>query len=136
LGYFCEDCRRWVTKEKGYAGVWIALDHPDLSNIDVDALPFLDEFLRYRQCEWCGEAGLCEVHHAAPQKFFGEDAELFPMVYLCRPCHERWHGVVTPGLCTRYDAPQHAHLLASYLSRDQIRALALALHRRLAAEAA
>lgn len=134
IGVFCSDCRRWVTREKGYPGLWLAIDHPDLLNLDLDRIPVVDGYFLYRRCEWCAEWRSCEAHHAAPQKLFGEDAHEFPLLYLCRSCHERWHQVLTPGLCTPYDPTVHAQILRSYLSQEQIAALLSAL--RAAKEAA
>ncbi len=131
FGIYCDDCRRWVSQAKGYRGTFVSKNHPDLTGIDLETIPFLESFLTFRLCEWCGETRLCEAHHPAPKKLFGEIAETFPLIYLCRPCHEQWHGVVTPGLCTPYDAVEHVALLRRWLSRDQLRSLAIALHRSL-----
>ena len=48
-------------------------------------------------CEVCGEEG-AEEHHWAPWHLFGDEANRWPTSFLCRTCHERWHGVVTPNM--------------------------------------
>ena len=57
----------------------------------------------------------------APRKFFGDDCEAWPTSYLCRPCHETWHAVVTPGLCTTYDPAAHAAQLIDVLGVENLR---------------
>lgn len=59
----------------------------------------------------------------APRKFFGDDCEAWPTSYLCRSCHETWHAVVTPGLCTTYDPTAHAAQLIDVLGVDNLRKL-------------
>lgn len=55
-------------------------------------------------CERCGatEAGV-EVHHWAPRHLF-DDADNWPVSYLCRSCHTEWHQVVTPDMSRRISA--------------------------------
>jgi len=48
-------------------------------------------------CERCGAWGYVEIHHWAPKKLF-PDFEAWPTSKLCRPCHEKWHQVVTNDL--------------------------------------
>lgn len=43
-------------------------------------------------CEGCGTRRATQVHHLTYQHLGNEF--LFELVALCRPCHERWHGVV------------------------------------------
>jgi len=81
----------------------------------------------YRVCEKCHTFQMCEVHHIAPRAFFGDEADSWPTLCLCRKCHEAWHTVMTPGLCTPYDAAEHARLLFNYLGVDRARALYAAL---------
>lgn len=45
------------------------------------------------ECERCGAIGAVESHHIAPQAKFA-DADLWPTVRLCRPCHIRWHQTI------------------------------------------
>lgn len=49
------------------------------------------------KCEVCG-AGEAEIHHWAPQYLFGEEAARWPVGYLCRACHRKWHDLVTPEM--------------------------------------
>ena len=51
-------------------------------------------------CERCGDTGGVELHHWAPRSLF-DDADLWPVSNLCRPCHQQWHGIVTPRLSSR-----------------------------------
>ena len=48
-------------------------------------------------CRVCGIHEV-ELHHWAPRALFGDDADLWPMDFLCRECHSRWHTAVTPTL--------------------------------------
>ena len=47
------------------------------------------------RCHVCAAVGPVERHHLAPRNLFGDaEAERWPTVLVCRPCHERWHAVV------------------------------------------
>lgn len=41
-------------------------------------------------CARCGGTAGTQLHHWAPRAIF-EDADLWPMAYLCPPCHRTWH---------------------------------------------
>lgn len=45
-------------------------------------------------CQHC-EARGAEAHHIAPKHLF-EDADTWPLFYLCTPCHGLWHKRCTP----------------------------------------
>lgn len=119
LGMWCEECRSWVTKERGYDRPWLGKDHPALSGIDLTRLPVIGRAI-WRKCEGpCGRPGFCELHHVAPRKFFGDECEQWPVVWLCADCHQRWHTILTPGLCTAWDPAGHAVQLLEYLGVDR-----------------
>ena len=127
VGAWCDACKRWVTKEKAWhGGLWLPAGHPHLEGKRVTDLP-IKPHAEYRVCEKCHTFQLCEVHHIAPRAFFGDDADAWPTVCLCRRCHETWHRLVTPGLCTPHDAVAHARMLFDYLGIDRTRALVVAL---------
>lgn len=42
-------------------------------------------------CMVCDAAGPTEKHHFAPRILFGDEADLWPIWDLCRPCREEWH---------------------------------------------
>lgn len=48
-------------------------------------------------CEHCGSTAGTELHHWAPWHLF-DDANTWPMSYLCPPCHREWHKIVTPNM--------------------------------------
>ncbi|HQS98086.1 MAG TPA: hypothetical protein PK823_16510 [Novosphingobium sp.] len=54
-----------------------------------------------KPCEVCGSAENVEVHHWAPAHLFGPESDKWPVGYLCRPCHTKWHRIVTPGMGER-----------------------------------
>lgn len=62
------------------------------SDFNLDTLPLLEDNSRRRPpCVVCGCFGT-QVHHWAPQAIFGiDEADRWPISYLCRPCHRRWH---------------------------------------------
>jgi hypothetical protein len=41
-------------------------------------------------CARCGSTAGAQLHHWAPRAIF-DDADLWPMSYLCPPCHRIWH---------------------------------------------
>jgi hypothetical protein len=57
---------------------------------ELDALPFA-EAEPLPTCTVCGVRAKLESHHLAPRELFGEEAERWPCVDVCRDCHERWH---------------------------------------------
>lgn len=68
-----------------------------LSVAEIEAIPILMEAPVYR-CVKCGKRG-AELHHWAPKGIFGrEEADKWPRDYLCKPCHDKWHLLVTPQL--------------------------------------
>ena len=128
---WCFDCRHQVSKEKGYPGVWISKEHPDFVGINLEQLKVPYENRVYRRCEGpCNKLALCELHHFGPKKFFGDDeAEEWPMAFLCHDCHMRWHQIVTPALCTAYSADAHFAQITSCLKHEQVVALARLLYK-------
>ena len=73
------------------------------TDIDLDTLPVAWDYWtteererRTERCAMCFRKAEVDVHHTAPRHLFGEEAEYWPMQSLCRPCHERWHLLVTP----------------------------------------
>jgi protein-arginine kinase activator protein McsA len=61
------------------------------------------EYIEKRQiqikCEVC-DANEGELHHGAPQYLF-PDSDSWPMSYLCRACHRKWHDLVTPNMSNK-----------------------------------
>jgi len=53
------------------------------------------------RCPVCGELALLEEHHVAPRVAFGDEADRWPTVWVCRRCHERWHERTGVGRCGR-----------------------------------
>jgi len=120
IGMWCYTCRQWVTKQLGYDRPWLGKDHPALRGKNLDELPKVGARV-WRKCQGkCGELAHCELHHIAPRAIFGDECDEWPMLWLCRVCHERWHTKVTPGLCTAYDPTEHYAMLVSCLGRDQL----------------
>ena len=48
-------------------------------------------------CAVCGRDVPLEDHHFAPWFLFGPEASAWPVKSLCRACHLRWHGKLTPN---------------------------------------
>jgi len=44
-------------------------------------------------CDVCGSGEGVEMHHWAPREMF-EDAEQWPMGFLCLNCHTKWHKII------------------------------------------
>lgn len=51
-----------------------------------------------KACEVCQSRENVELHHWAPAHLFGPECDKWPVGYLCRPCHNRWHRLVTPEM--------------------------------------
>jgi hypothetical protein len=58
------------------------------AGIATTDLPLLADHRR-DYCERCGALG-AQLHHMAPQAVF-EDADDWPLAYLCQACHAEWH---------------------------------------------
>jgi hypothetical protein len=62
---------------------------------DVSALPWREsptfDSDRFAPCAVCGAFTVLELHHLAPREFFGDKADRWPVVEVCRSCHEEWH---------------------------------------------
>ena len=56
------------------------------------------------KCEVCGAEG-AENHHWAPYALFGGEADSWPQSFLCQPCHQRWHAIVTPKISAQRRIP-------------------------------
>lgn len=127
IGAWCDTCLSWVTQQVAWhPGHWLPSTHEKLKGVDVSALP-IRPVAWYRSCERCHEWTVCEVHHVAPRQYFGDECEKWPILYLCRPCHEAWHTIVTPGLCTAYDPAAHARQTFDTLDVEKARAFYKAL---------
>lgn len=126
IGMWCDDCRSWVTKHL-FGRAWLAKDHSALQGVVLEAIPTVGE-RTYRKCEGpCGQLAICQFHHIAPRKFFGDACDDWPTFWLCVACHAEWHSRVTPGLCTAYDPDAHATQLLGYLTLDFVARLCKSL---------
>ena len=67
-------------------------------DIDIDRLPIVENYSEKFVCVVCGKIG-AENHHWAPRYLFGDECDSWPQSDLCRGCHQRWHDLVTPGMC-------------------------------------
>ena len=75
-------------------------------------------------CSSCYTSG-SERHHVAPRHLFGDESDLWPVIELCRKCHQQWHDIMTPGMSNR----QSQHRPVSELSEEVVHAI-LAARRR------
>jgi hypothetical protein len=79
-----------------------------LTDEEIDRLPEAEHAgptSIIEQCPACLGMARLEQHHYAPVSFYGDEAERHPTARICRPCHMRWHRLVTPGLCTKKESP-------------------------------
>jgi len=96
---YCETCgdvtTRYVKKEiaRNYA-----IQNAGLKYVKTKTMQHRESgVMETIKCERCG-ANEGERHHWAPSHLF-EDAEQWPVSYLCRDCHAKWHRIVTPNMC-------------------------------------
>ena len=67
------------------------------TSIDIDRLPVMENYSGREICAVCGNP-YTELHHFAPRHLFGNDADNWPMAYLCKKHHDLWHAIVTPNM--------------------------------------
>jgi hypothetical protein len=94
IGARCLDCEVWLPSGiAGRVGTWVPHEH--FTERAVNAMPWVDTGDREQPCSVCEKLAILESHHLAPRKRFGADeAERWPKVDVCRPCHDRWHEVM------------------------------------------
>lgn len=68
-----------------------------------------------KPCAHCGRRGT-ELHHWAPRKHFGDEADLWPVDWLCRDCHRRWH--VATGIAVGYRGTTTTNISATGSTPD------------------
>ena len=78
------------------AGPFVRSDDPVLLRVmgelgysSVDEIP-VEQDLVDGVCQRCSGSGT-EVHHTSPREVFGDDADNWPLIDLCRKCHAEWH---------------------------------------------
>lgn len=91
--YACQGCDRLVPK-------FIKIKNIEEAGYDLDSIPHYGGKKRLNVCEVCKVIG-AELHHWAPHAYFGIESWDWPMSYLCRKCHMRWHSIVTPNISQR-----------------------------------
>ena len=80
---------RWCPHRVGGEGGQVGPDIAKRKVKNLDALPLVD--VGRERCYGCGEQRVLEEHHLAPKERFGEAANAWPTVELCRACHMHWH---------------------------------------------
>jgi len=94
FGWHCSGCNRWSLDSKRRQ--WIPKAELEANGVILEELPTA-ETKRQERCAKCGGRG-AELHHWAPRSFFKDQADSWPVDYLCKSCHDQWHRIVTPSL--------------------------------------
>jgi hypothetical protein len=98
--WFCTRCGHVADSRRPFVKKSLVLDWvangkiPSLQHIQI-----VNDYRNLAHCEVCGAAG-AELHHWMPQAFSKvvDDISKWPVGYLCKSCHDRWHEAVTPYL--------------------------------------
>ena len=94
IEFYCLDCDRPVTAERygtrGHAvsAEWFAEHITSQCSVTPDELRIHRGALRLQLCYLCRKTAPCEYHHVAPQAIYGKDADKYPVVPLCKVCHD------------------------------------------------
>ena len=72
---------QWIPKEMAFE---LLSGNPPYEIENEDIIP----------CQHCSGRG-AEAHHIAPRHLF-EDADTWPLFFLCPTCHDLWHRKCTP----------------------------------------
>ena len=120
VGMWCVGCGAWVTRALGLHGSWaLPKTHPLLAGVDRDTLPRIHAVdVTCEICELPTRAP--ELHHWCPRALYRDNPppNEGPQSYLCKPCHDTWHEIVTP-------------LLRSGVAPDGVMRFLRSLYRRL-----
>lgn len=88
----------WIPHRDPALLAWMS----EMGYTSVEDIPVVADYRPEERCERCGDQGV-ETHHTAPREWFGVKlAETYPLVELCRPCHELWHAVARVGAATQW----------------------------------
>jgi glutamate formiminotransferase len=74
-----------------------AQENGQLQYVKTKTAEYIEKKQIQIKCEVCN-ADEGELHHWAPQHLFGAEADRWPVSYLCRACHRKWHDLVTPEM--------------------------------------
>lgn len=92
----CQVCKKSTTKPMQY----IHHKRVEMYGLDVNQIPVIEDYSKdgppcdVRGCENRGT----EVHHVAPRHLFGDNADSWPTINLCKLHHDEWHKKVTPNM--------------------------------------
>ena len=70
----------------------VLMSGEEVHHMHPKTLPFI--------CEVCNKEG-AEQHHWAPWHLFDNEANKWPVSYLCEECHKKWHRIVTPNMSNK-----------------------------------
>lgn len=90
---YCEDCGQET-------GKLINKENANSVNYILKEIVFTSSntgYLNKIKCYVCGDENV-EAHHFAPKHLFGDEAEKWPVAYLCKFHHKKWHDIVTPNM--------------------------------------
>ena len=94
---YCGECgyvsTQYIKKQIAFE---YAIKNGPLEYLQTRTAKFMERKQMQIKCEVC-DANEGELHHWAPQYLF-KDADSWPMSYLCRACHRKWHDLVTPNM--------------------------------------
>lgn len=65
------------------------------SEAEAEAFPLAKDSVSDQPCARCGATEGVESHHWAPRSVFGCEADEWPTGFLCRPCHQEWHRMMS-----------------------------------------
>lgn len=97
---YCNQCGDVSNKYiKKHVAIEYAITNGPLEYVETNTAKWMKEKQRQIKCEVC-DINEGELHHWAPQYLF-PDADSWPMSYLCRACHRKWHDLVTPNMSNK-----------------------------------
>jgi DNA-directed RNA polymerase subunit M/transcription elongation factor TFIIS len=95
---YCDACGEVFAKYvKKIIAQEYAKENGPLKYVKTKTAEYIEKKQIQIKCEVC-DANEGELHHWAPQYLFGDEANRWPVAYLCRTCHRKWHDLVTPNM--------------------------------------
>lgn len=95
--WYCLACDKPVDSQRPFIKKSLVISWVKQGRLpSFESVPVVNDYRDNAACVVCGAIG-AEWHHWLPQCFYDDvDNHVdWPGAYLCKPCHDEWHEIVT-----------------------------------------